>query len=66
MSSFQGDQMYLNVFNSGLVVLDLYVEYLSVDDLPKVVNVSFDRNMLSYQSCHTVQRDKAATVLNSK
>ena len=32
MSSLQGDQMYLNVFNSGLVVLDLYVEYLSVDD----------------------------------
>ena len=45
MSSLQGDQMYLNVFNSGLVVLDLYVEYLSVDDLPKVVNVSFDRNI---------------------
>ena len=26
MSSLQGDQMYLNVFNSGLVVLDLYVD----------------------------------------
>ena len=39
MSSLQGDQMYLNVFNSRLVVLDLYVEYLSVDDLPNVVNV---------------------------
>ena len=58
--------MYLNVFNSGLVVLDLYMEYLSVDDLPNVVNVSFDRNMLSYQICLTVQRNKAATVLNSR
>ena len=66
MSSLQGDQMYLNVFNSGLVVLDLYVEYLSVDDLPNVVNVSFDRNMLSYQICQTVQRNKAVTVLNSR
>ena len=66
MSSLQGDQMYLNVFNSGLVVLDLYVEYLSVDDLPNVVNVSFDRNTLSYQICQTVQRNKAATVLNSR
>ena len=67
MSSLQGDQMYLNVFNSGLVVLHLCVEYLSVDDLPKVVNISFDRNMLSYQICQTVrQRNKAAPVLNSR
>ena len=51
----QGDQMYLNVFNSGLVVLDLCVEYLSVDDLLKVVNVSYDRNIYSYQICQTVQ-----------
>ena len=41
--------MYLNVFNSGLVLLDLYVEYLSVDDLPNVVNVSFDISKLRYQ-----------------
>ena len=66
MSSLQGDQMYLNIFNSGLVVLDLYVEYLSVDDLPNVVNVSFDRNIPSYQICQTVPRNKAATVLNSR
>ena len=51
----QGDQMYLNVFNSGLVVLDLCVEYLSVDDLLKVANVSYDRNIYSYQICQTVQ-----------
>ena len=54
--------MYLSVFNSGLVVIDLCVEYLSVDDLPKVVNVSFDINMFSYQICQTVQRNKAATL----
>ena len=58
--------MYLNVFNSGLVVLDLYVEYLSVHDLPNVVNVSSDRNIHSYQICQTVPRNKAATVLNSR
>ena len=35
---------------------------LSVDDLPKVVNVSFDRNMFSYQICQTVQGNNAATI----
>jgi hypothetical protein len=58
----QGDQMYLNTFSSGFVVLDPCVEFLSVDDLPKVVNVSFDRNMFSYQICQTVQGNKAATI----
>ena len=58
----QGDQMYLNAFDSGFIVLDPCVEYLSVDDLPKVVNVSFDRNMFSYQICQTVQRNKGATM----
>ncbi len=38
------------------------MDFLSVDDLPKVVNVSFDRNMFSYQICQTVQGNKAATI----
>ena len=54
--------MSLNAFDSGFIVLDPCVEYLSVDDLPKVVNVSFDRNMFSYQICQTVQRNKGATM----
>ncbi len=58
----QADQMYLNALSSGFIVLDPCVDFLSVDDLPKVVNVSFDRNMFSYQICQTVQGNKAATI----
>ena len=50
----------------AFIVLEENNVLLSVDDLPNVVNVSFDRNMLSYQICQTVQRNKAATVLNSR
>ena len=62
--AFMSLSALLSAFNSGFIVLDPCVEYLCVDDLPKVVNVSFDRNMFSYQICHsqTVQRNKAATV----
>ena len=31
--------MYLKALNSGLIVLDPGVEFLSVDNLPKVVSV---------------------------
>ncbi len=55
------NQLYLNALSSGFIVLDPGVDFLSVDDLPKVVNVSFDRNMFSYQICQTVQGNKAAT-----
>ena len=32
----QGDQMYLNTLSSGFVVLDPHLEFLSVDDLPRL------------------------------
>lgn len=51
----QGDKMYLNALSSGFVVPAPHREFLSVDDLPKVVRVSCGRNMFSYQICQTVQ-----------
>jgi hypothetical protein len=45
----QGDKMYLQALNDGFVVLDPGVEFLSVDDLPKLVSVSCWTNMFSYQ-----------------
>ena len=45
----QGDKMYLKALNSGLVVLEEGVEFLSVDNLPKVVGVSCCASMFSYQ-----------------
>ena len=36
----QGDKMYLRALNNGLIVLELSIEFLSVDNLPKVVGVS--------------------------
>ena len=45
----QGDKMYLRALNNGLIVLELSIEFLSVDNLPKVVDVSCCRNMFSYE-----------------
>ena len=45
----QGDKMYLRALNNGLIVLELSIEFLSVDNLPKVVGVSCCRNMFSYE-----------------
>ena len=36
----QGDKMYLQALNDGFVVLEPDVEFLSVDNLPKLVSVS--------------------------
>ena len=36
----QEDKMYLQVLNDGFVVLEPGVEFLSVDNLPKLVSVS--------------------------
>ena len=36
----QGDKMYLQALNYGFVVLEAGVEFLSVDNLPKLVSVS--------------------------
>jgi hypothetical protein len=59
----QGDQMYLNTLSSGFVVLDPRLQFLSVDDLPKVVCVSCSRNMFSYQICQTIQATKISPTI---
>ena len=43
----QGDQMYLKALNKGLIVLEQDVEFLSIDNLPKVVSVSGCSSMFS-------------------
>jgi hypothetical protein len=52
----QGDKMYLQALNDGFVVLEPGVEFLSVDNLPKLVSVSTElyMNMFSYQICDSV------------
>ena len=47
----QGDKMYLQALDNGFVVLEPDVEFLSVDNLPKVVSVSCCTNMFSYEIC---------------
>ena len=39
----QGDKIYLQALNDGFVVLEPGVEFLSVDNLPKLVSVSLTR-----------------------
>ena len=41
--------MYLKALNSGLIVLDPGVEFLSVDNLPKVVSVPCCSNIFSHE-----------------
>ena len=43
----QGDQMYLKALNKGLIVLEQDVEFLSMDNLPKVFSVSGCSSMFS-------------------
>ena len=50
----QGDQMYLKALNKGLIVLEQGVEFLSIDNLPKVVSVSGCSTMFSYDIIDTV------------
>ena len=45
----QGDKMYLKALNSGLIVLDPGVDFLSVDNLPKVVSVPCCSNIFSHE-----------------
>ena len=40
MYFIQGDKMSLQALNDGFVVLEPGVEFLSVDNLPKLVSVS--------------------------
>jgi hypothetical protein len=46
--------MYLQALNNGFVVLEPGVEFMSVDNLPKVVSVSCCTNMFSYEICDSV------------
>ena len=50
----QGDQMYLKALKNGFINLNPGVEYLSVDNLPKFVHVTYCRNTFSYQICRPV------------
>ena len=43
----QGDQMYFKALNKGLIVLEQDDEFLSMDNLPKVVIVSGCSSMFS-------------------
>ncbi len=52
----QGDKMFLNALDSGFIILDPGVEFLSVENLPTVVNVAACRNLFndfSYEICQT-------------
>ncbi len=57
----QGDKIFLNGLDSGLIILDPAVEFLSVENLPTefiptVVNVACCTNLLndfSYEICQT-------------
>ncbi len=57
----QGDNMFLNALDSGLIILYLAVEFLSVENLPAVVNVACCTNLLndfSYEICQTPVQTK--------
>ena len=43
----QGDQMHFKALNKGLIVLEQDDEFLSMDNLPKVVSVSGCSSMFS-------------------
>ena len=45
----EGDKMYLEALNNGLIILDQGVELLFVDNLPKVVIASCCKDMFSYE-----------------
>ena len=60
----QGDKMYLRALNSGLIVLEPSTEFLSVDNLPKVVGVSCCRNMFSYEIDLMSQTSSAQSNIN--
>ena len=46
--------MYLQALDNGFVVLEPGVEFLSVDNLPKVVSVTSCTNMFSYEICDSL------------
>ena len=60
----QGDKMYLRALNNGLIVLEPSIEFLSVDNLIKVVGVSCCRNMFSYETDLMSQTSSAQSNIN--
>jgi hypothetical protein len=55
-ASLQGDIMFLDALDSGFIILDPGVGFLSVENLPTVVNVVCCTNLLndfSYEICQT-------------
>ena len=50
----QGDKMYLKALTRGLITSDPEVEFLTIEDLPKVVSVTSCKNELSYDICGSV------------
>ena len=60
----QGDKMYLRALNNGLIVLEPSIEFLSVDNLPKIVGVSCCRNMFSYEIDLMSQTSSAQSNIN--
>ena len=47
----QGDKLYLKAVNNGLINLAPGVEFLSVEDLPKVVSISCFEHQFSFDIC---------------
>ncbi len=62
----QGDKMYLKVLDNGLFNLAPGVEFLSIGNLPTVVNVTYAKNMFSYEICRPVISTKPTSVIATK
>ena len=56
--------MYLQALDNGFVVLEPGVEFISVDNLPKVVSVSCCTNMFSCEICDSVIDSSTHVLLN--
>jgi hypothetical protein len=54
MSYYKDTKCTCKLWISGFVVLEPGVEFMSVDNLPKVVSVSCCTNMFSYEICDSV------------
>ncbi len=53
--------MFLNALDSGLIILDPAVEFLSVENLPTVVNVACCTNLLNDFSYEICQHERMMT-----
>ncbi len=63
--SLQLDKMYLKglkALENGLIVLDLGVEFLSIDNLPTVVSILCSKKELSYDMCKAKEIANTNTV----